>query len=272
MSVIDSETYILGTERAELFRLGLQHQVWAEEARTGWRHAGFGAGDKLLDLGCGPGFCTQDLGYIVGPAGRVIAVDRSQAFIEFCRQSSTLHGLPVDCIASTFDDMKLADGDLDGAYCRWALAWVANPEAVLGKVAAALRPGGTFVCHEYFDWKTFQTEPAHPELDSAIAAALQSFKQSAGDIDIGRRLPALFGQAGLEVVSTRPMTKLVRPGDFAWQWPASFFEVYFPKVVDAGLMSAETCQTALAQWKALEQTAGASCMCPQMIEVIGRRL
>ena len=272
MSVVDSEAYILGTERAELFRLGLQHQVWAEEARKGWRKAGFGAGDTLLDLGCGPGFCTQDLAYIAGQAGRVVGVDRSEAFIEFCRQTSALHGLPIDWLATTFDDMQLADAYFDGAYCRWALAWVPNPAVVLGKVAAALRPGGTFVCHEYFDWKTFQTEPEHPELSTAIGAALQSFKQSEGDIDIGRRLPALFREAGLEIVSTRPMTKLVRPDDFAWQWPTSFFEVYFPKVVDAGLMSKETCLAALKQWKALEHTAGASCLCPQMIEVIGRRV
>jgi len=54
----EKNAYILGTEREELHRLGLQHQVWASEAREAWKLAEIGHGQRVLDLGCGPGFCT----------------------------------------------------------------------------------------------------------------------------------------------------------------------------------------------------------------------
>ena len=52
--------YVLGTDRAELERLGLQHQLWSEHAPRAWERAGFQRGMKLLDVGCGPGFATFD--------------------------------------------------------------------------------------------------------------------------------------------------------------------------------------------------------------------
>ena len=62
--------YILGTDWQELHRLGVQHQIWAMEAHNGWLNAGFTAGHTLLDLGCGPGFCTTEMAFIAArPAG-----------------------------------------------------------------------------------------------------------------------------------------------------------------------------------------------------------
>jgi len=72
---MNETTYVLGTEQAELHRLGLQHQVWAAEARRGWELGGFRAGHTLLDLGCGPGFCTVEMAYLVGAQGKVIGID-----------------------------------------------------------------------------------------------------------------------------------------------------------------------------------------------------
>ena len=122
----EANEYILGTEQAELHRLGLQHQVWASEAQYGWNKAKFTAGQTILDLGCGPGFCTKELAYIVGQTGKVIGIDKSENYIQFLSDTKNLHGLNIDAIHSDFDDMKLAPNSLDGMYCRWALAWVSN--------------------------------------------------------------------------------------------------------------------------------------------------
>jgi hypothetical protein len=39
MSNQEENAYILGTDEQELYRLGLQHQVWASEAQKGWNLA-----------------------------------------------------------------------------------------------------------------------------------------------------------------------------------------------------------------------------------------
>lgn len=46
-------SYALGSEQRELVRLGVQHGVFAAEARSLYRHAGISLGDTVVDLGCG---------------------------------------------------------------------------------------------------------------------------------------------------------------------------------------------------------------------------
>jgi SAM-dependent methyltransferase len=69
--------YILGTDRDELRRLELQHEVWLADARAICTRAGFAPGHTLLDLGCGPGYASFELAHIVGPTGKIIARDKS---------------------------------------------------------------------------------------------------------------------------------------------------------------------------------------------------
>ena len=268
----ENNAYILGTDKAELHRLGLQHQVWSSEARRGWELGEFSAGQRILDLGCGPGFCTLDLAYMLGEYGEVIGIDKSQTYIDFLKQSTALHDLNIKAICSDFSDMKLEKESLDGAYCRWALAWVSNPEEVIEKVADALVPGGAFVVQEYYDWSTLQTEPSLPNLDKCIAAALRSFKEQEGQIDIGRNIPEHFYNVGLEVMHIRPLSKMGIPESLTWQWPKSFFHIYFPKLTEMGLLNQKVCEAGLEEMRELENLPEATILCPQMVEVIGVKL
>ncbi|WP_353777859.1 methyltransferase domain-containing protein [Winogradskyella sp. 3972H.M.0a.05] len=271
MSQQESNAYILGTETAELHRLGLQHQVWSSEAIKGWELAGFTAGQTLLDLGCGPGFCTTELAYIVGQHGKVIGVDKSEYYIDFLNRVTEQFSLNIETQCCDFDDMQLANNSLDGVYDRWALAWIPNPKDVLTKLHKALKVGGTVVTQEYFDWSTLQTEPRIPALDKAIAAALQSFREQNGNIDVGRNLPIYFEDCGYEVIGTRPLTKMATPQEFTWHWPKSFFHIYFPKLVDAGYLTHQEVDEALAAFADLEQMQGATIFTPAMREVIARK-
>jgi SAM-dependent methyltransferase len=264
--------YILGTEQAELHRLGLQHQVWSSEARQGWRSAEFGAGQTLLDLGCGPGFCTMEMAYMVGPEGKVIGVDKSKTYIDFLDQNSKLHGLNIETQCVEYSKMKLKPNSLDGAYSRWALAWISNVDEIVAMVSDALVSGGAFVAHEYYDWSTFQTEPSFPNLNTAIAAALKSFKPGDSEIDIGRKLPELFYSNGLEVLSIRPMSKLATVDDLTWQWPKTFLSIYLPKLADMGLLTKKQVKAALEELEELEDTPEATILCPHMVEVIGVKM
>lgn len=267
----EENEYILGTDQEELHRLGLQHQVWASEAQQGWRLAQFHGGQKFLDLGCGPGFCAKELAFIAGAEGEVTGVDQSQHFIDHLDHVAKIHHLNIKAIPSSFDDMQLADNYFDGVYCRWALAWLSNPQEILEKVKASLKPGGRMVIHEYYDWSVHQTEPAFSGLNKAIAMALKSFKSSDGEIDIGRLLPGLFEKIGMKVINIRPMIKMATVNDIEWQWPKSFYKSYFPRLQEMGLLKAEEVQQAMDDLHALEHINGATLNCPLMIEVIAEK-
>ncbi len=268
MSQNEANEYILGTEREELKRLGLQHQVWDAEARKGWEIAEVGPGQTILDLGAGPGYCTFELAYIAGPLGKVIAVDKSKNYIDFINKQNDLHGLNIETMHCNFDEMELKPNSLDVVYCRWALAWVPNPEEVLEKLEKALVPGGTLIFQEYYDWSTFQIEPSYPMLEKGIKAILQSFYDSPGNINVGKELPGFCYDLGLEVFSIRPMTKLVTPDQFEWQWPATFLNIYMPKVAGSDALTQHELKQALEEFRDLSLDDAATLLCPQMVEVI----
>ncbi|MDT0557263.1 methyltransferase domain-containing protein [Ichthyenterobacterium sp. W332] len=272
MSQQETNAYILGTETAELHRLGLQHQVWSSEAIKGWELAGFTAGQTLLDLGCGPGFCTKELAYITGQDGKVIGIDKSAHYITFLNVVSKQFNLNIETQCCDFEDMDLQPNSIDGVFDRWALAWVNNPKSVLKQLHTALKPGAKVVTQEYFDWSTLQTEPNFPRLTKAIKAALQSFQDQNGMIDIGRNLPVYFRDCGYEVIHTRPLTKMVTPKEFAWQWPKSFFHIYFPKLVGAGYLTQTEVDDALLDFITLEQRPEATIFTPAMREVIAKKI
>ena len=267
----EENAYILGTDTEELHRLGVQHQVWASEAQKGWSLAGFKAGDQLLDLGCGPGFCTKEMAFVTGASGHVTGVDRSEGFIEHLRLTAELHRLPVAAVCKDFDDLELALHSLDGMYCRWAMAWIPNPKEILKKVFDALKPGGSMVLHEYYDWSTHQTEPKLPGLNKAIAAALRSFKEQDGEIDVGRYLAKMLTELGMEIESVRLMTKLAQPGTLEWEWPKTFYHSYFPRLAEAGYLTEAEVTQALHDMSSLEGDPNSTLFCPMMIEVIGRK-
>jgi len=64
-------------------------------------------GDTVIDLGCGPGFLTMDMARLVGPEGRVIAVDLQPQMLARVRRKAeklglsdriTCHQCEADCI------------------------------------------------------------------------------------------------------------------------------------------------------------------------------
>lgn len=267
----EANAYILGTYNEELNRLGLQHQVWANEAQTSWETARFGAGNVILDLGCGPGFCSKELANLVGKTGNVLALDKSKVYLDYVDKLAELHDLNIETHRADFEDIKLPNNSLDGIYSRWALAWCDNPASILRKTYNALKPGGKMVFHEYFNWSTHMAVPSKPHLQKAIDAALQSFNDLDSEIDIGRRIPGLLADLGMKITHTQLLPKISHPNTEVWKWPKSFYQTYFPRIVELGYLSEQEVSDAFSDLEALEQLPHAILCCPMMIEVIAEK-
>lgn len=50
-------------------------------------------GDTVMDMGCGPGYFTIDMAKMVGPAGKVIAVDIQARMLERVRKKAQKHAV-----------------------------------------------------------------------------------------------------------------------------------------------------------------------------------
>jgi ubiquinone/menaquinone biosynthesis C-methylase UbiE len=266
------ENYILGTDPDELDRLGFQHKVWSKEANALWLQMGLGQGKRVLDLGCGPGFATFDLGTIVGREGSVYGIDKSPGFIEYARHQGRVRGFEnLEFIEGDFNEMTLEGNSFDAAYCRWALCWMDEPQPVVQAVADALKPGGLFGAQEYAHWGSFSVYPEKPEVRKVIEACRESWRVMDGQIDMGPRLIEKFNNAGLEVVHMKPLAKFGKPGQMPWQWPSTFFKIYTLRLIEIGLLTEQDRTEFLEVWAKLESDANAFVITPMMMEVVGRK-
>ena len=228
--------YVLGTRDDEVARLGVQHAVWRDEMLEGFRLAGFGPGQTILDVGAGPGFASADLSELVGPSGRVVALERSPHF------AATLRGRGlgnVDVREQDVNDVEFGSAIADGAWTRWVLAFVADPARTVRHIALALKPGAKAVFHEYANYQSWRTMPPSPDHEQFRALIVKSWRDSGGEPDIALQLTDLLDAAGLDLVAVRPMIRIVGRDDPAWQWPASFIATGSARLEELGYATPE---------------------------------
>lgn len=101
-------------------------------------------GDRVLDIGCGPGVTTLAIADLVGPEAEVFGVDISPAMIEAAEARAAAATAPnVRFIVADAQTEALGAG-FDALYSRFGLMFFADPAAAFSKLGAALRPGGRF--------------------------------------------------------------------------------------------------------------------------------
>lgn len=270
MTSINSRTaeereYVLGTHDAELVRLGFQHQVWSTDTTACWERAGFRRGVTILDVGCGPGYATFDLADLVGPEGRVVAVDVSQRFIGHLQQQAARRGVSnVDARVADLAALEQPAASVDGAFARWVMCFLPDPATVIAHVARALRPGGTFAIMDYSFYEGFRVAPPSGAVQHVFRVVADSFRAHGGNPNVGMDLPAHMTAAGLEVREIRPLVRVGRPGTALWEWPRTFFQVFLPTLVAEGRLGAAE---HAAFWEAFD--AATFFTSPPMVEVIG---
>lgn len=264
--------YVLGTHDAEIARLGLQHRVWRPRASDAWRRAGFTLGQTLLDVGCGPGYATLDLAEIVGPGGRVVAMDRSRRFLDTLEAAARLRRLEnIETHELDLDQQDLPVVRADGAWSRWIYAFVHDPRRLLERTARVLRPQGTIVMHEYVDYRAWRLSPRNPTFEAFVDEVVASWRASGGEPDIGLDLPRWLEELGFELLELKPITEIARPGDFLWEWPKIFVEVGLQRLVDLGRLDAARAQAMRQAFADTEATPGAFLATPTVIEIIARK-
>lgn len=269
----EERDYLLGTHDAEVERLGLQHRVWRPKVLDAWRRAGITVGSTVIDAGAGPGWASLDLAEIVGPQGRVHALERSARFVDVLNRSATARGLGnIDATTVDLVTDPLPASGADAFWIRWVLAFVSDPAAVLEKLHAALRPGGVAVIHEYVDYSTFSMLPDNPAIEEFKKLVVDDWRASGGEPDIGRALPALLPAAGFRIRSMRPIVEAVRKDDLVWQWPATWGRNYPHHLVEAGKVDQAWADRVTGAFDAADADPNAVLITPMVLEIIAEKV
>ena len=110
------------------------------------------AGMTVLEPGCGMGFFTLPLARLVGPSGKVIAVDLQPRMIEGLRRRARRAGLldRIEALVCAADDLGLGrwEGRIDLAVAIHTVHETGDDDRFLGQLARALRPGGALFLME----------------------------------------------------------------------------------------------------------------------------
>jgi SAM-dependent methyltransferase len=262
--------YLLGMEPAEVQRLEQQHQTWRSLTERVWALAGFGAGQSLVDLGSGPGFTSLDLARLVGPSGRVVAVDSSTIATDQLRSAIRRAGIAnVEVVLADVTRFDPSPWKPDGIFARWLFCFLPDPDTVLHGVASRLTAGATVAVMDYWNYFAIRTEPSTPLFRRVFQAVYDSFADAGGSLDVAGRLPALLEKAGLRVTHVEPLCQVGRPGSEPWRWVAAFQEIYLPTLVTKGYLTAAEIEEYMAWWQEQAGNENTLLFGPPLLGVIG---
>ncbi|MEP7015776.1 MAG: methyltransferase domain-containing protein [Verrucomicrobiota bacterium] len=264
--------YVLGTHDEEISRLGLQHRVWRPVVLECWIRAGITAGNRVLDIGAGPGYATVDLAQIVGPSGEVVALERSAKFVSAMRETCRSRGLTnvkiheVDLMTD-----ELPQGDYDFTWCRWVASFVSDPALLIKKIGGLLKKGGTAVFHEYGHYETWRFFPPLPFQEKFREHVIATWRESGGEPDGARDLPAHLSANGFSIRSATPHIFCLRPPDQMWQWPASFIDIYLVRLQEMGRIDQKFADAVRADLAKAEKDPNALMLTPVVLEIVARK-
>jgi SAM-dependent methyltransferase len=265
--------YVLGTHEEELARLGLQHRVWRPVVLDCWQRAGITVGKRVLDVGAGPGYAAVDLAEIVGATGEVVALERSQNFVrameEACRARSLtnvkIHEL--DLMAG-----ELPRGNYDFSWCRWVMSFVSDPAMLIRKLGDVMSKGSVAIFHEYGHYETWHFFPRLPNQERFREHVIETWRESGGEPDGAVPLATLLPANGFTIRSTRPHLFCARPTDYMWQWPATFIEIYLPRLIEMGRINEEFADQVRDELAKAEKNQNAIMITPLVLEIIAEKL
>jgi ubiquinone/menaquinone biosynthesis C-methylase UbiE len=183
-------------------------------AATTLERAGVTSGQRILDVGCGPGPLAAQAAALVG-VRNVSAVDPSQSFVDACRER-----LPeADVRVAAAESLPFADEEFDAVFAQLVVPFMTDAPAGAAEMARVAKPGGV-VAATAWDYA------GGMELLRAFWDAAAAVDPEGGQLDEGiklgyaqpRPLSGLWSGAGLEDVDVSELVVEASYDDYDDLW------------------------------------------------------
>jgi len=240
-----TQTYVFGSSTGEIERLQKLDLLLRPATRRFLREAGIVEGMSVLDAGCGPGPVSFLLADLVGPAGKVVGIDRDPAMLAAARARAQATGQTnVSFVEVDLDRLELAM-DVDAVVGRLILLHLRDPVGVLRVLARHLRPGGIVAFQEPDLARLGASFPPIPLVQQVGDWVRQAHHHLGLDSQFGLRLHQVFRDAGLPAPDLGCDAFVGAGADWGW-YDAIICAMRnaMPVVVSAGIATAEEIQIA----------------------------
>ena len=247
--------YLCSRFSGEIDRLGFQYRLWSESAYDLWQRAGLGAGARVLDAGCGPGFATFDLATRVGAQGQVTAFDRTDHYLQYLKQQLAERKINnVVVKQGLLDNVELPDTSFDFIFTKMVLLFMSDLDRVIAEFKRLLVKGGKVLISDLLGY--WSISPPNPIIEEVVAQSREHFCKHGADLEIGRTLPHKLSRAGFTIDSLQPEVKIDLPGSDLWHSMAILYQAALPIYVQEGVLSQAQVDKFHQEWEKMEQTAG----------------
>ena len=133
-------------------------KVFDDPARDEWQKPlsvlqflSISRGDIVADLGAGTGYFTRLLGIMVGPEGKVYAVDTERAMLKYLMKREDISVDRVEAVRAAKNDPKLPEGEIDLLLAVNTWHHIEERGAYLAKVRKALSPAGRVAIVDFIE-------------------------------------------------------------------------------------------------------------------------
>lgn len=257
-----------GTGYVDPAYLDAAARLAAEGKERSYARLRLAPGERVLDVGCGPGTDTLPLAEIVGPTGRVTGIDRDPEMVAEADRRARAAGVDAqvehrvgDATALPFDD-----GVFDGVRSERLLLHLTEPERAVAEMVRVARPDGWVVLMDT-DWGTRSVDTPETELERRMADVLSGLCLANGHS--GRRLYGMAKRAGLVEVTPEVLPLCVT--DYELWRLLSRMDMAGEVAVNAGVMTADEVRRLDESWRALGE-AGTFFALTTLVLVSGRRV
>ena len=108
-------------------------------------------GDRVLDVGCGPGRLAMVFAERVAPTGSVDGIDPAAEMIKRATARARRHEMPVTFQVAVAQQLPFSDATFDAVACTLALHHVADDDQLMAvqEMYRVLNPGGRLLIAEF---------------------------------------------------------------------------------------------------------------------------
>lgn len=197
-----ADTYLIGSD-SELHRLERQLAIYG--TADDLRHLALRPFDVVLDAGCGSGAITRDIARAV-PTGKVVGLDRVPRYVEFAREAAAAaQVLNAEFVVGNVLALPYPDNSFDVVWSKHVLQWMGERHRAMAEMCRVLKPGGRLVVANC-DGFLLQHHPTDSHVQRDVERWFDAARAHMGfDNWMGRRLPVMFKQAGLQDIHVHSM-------------------------------------------------------------------
>lgn len=190
----------------------LRQSLYSHWQRLAMLHL-FGVPERVLDVGAGTGALSLDLGWLLGNAARITAVDNDQTCLDLLRELGDRLEIEVQGLLGSVYDLPVDADSQDLTVSRFLFQHLAQPERALEEMVRVTAPGGRVAVIAVDDDAGVAQPPPDPALQRAYDAIAELQSRRGGNRRVGRHLYRMMRDAGLAELQVTVMPR-VRLGTY----------------------------------------------------------